>query len=609
MMKKSINKKPKQQKTAKVPRLVGLGRAEFEMILHLPEDALTYYNTDWSKINEISDLAFLKENKDLWDRIQFVSTNSLINTLLFINKSHSSKSFVEWVLMKPLHYSEKEEFLKDIIGYVTEHNFLFLFEADILESESHLTFTLKCGKKSKSFRICESEKVEKAEIGMKPQVKTEEDQKEHEEVEKKERTAEEGPFEKLTIEVAEYDYLFVDLEEFVPYMGENPEILTHFANFLQKKVVPHQNLKLVMSYPDLIKSITNFDLNTVNIISELLSASDITISDKKPAYSLFKMLHKISNVSDSSSADLEEKEVPNYFAYGIKPTRAGPRLGIFINDFQKLNVIETINSGNANKIIFQNEYDFQLYPKINHTNQKLVSDYRALIGNHYSELKSVFLGGLLSRVVSSTSKNMTKEFLTAFLTGSEASKRILELHKNKLDLPPLHEFYVVKISQSKIEKELEKEELKKKESKFVLDCVNKNTSNLKYYNPLFDDHLNSFFASEVIRKQLKSKGFINTNGFIMYDANYRACMGASPKRKRFDEEEKEKQLLYAIKSINVADDPQDKSHFDSYSRMMNSNSPTNRKLPSVQFEYSNILAKSTSTKTSKKKLKPIGNII
>lgn len=601
----NANKKQNQSqsKQLKVPRAVSFGRVDFNFILNLPEEILPFYNLTWEKLNDISDLAFLKETKELWDSIQLISNNSLTNILMFINKAHNIKSFVEMTLFKELQFEEKENFLKEIITHVTEHNYLFLIELNMMECKHNITFTVKCDKKTKTFDICkgsEEEREKEEGIPIENQIEKAEGSK------SQASKTEEDPFRKLNIDFSEFDFLIVDLEEIFHFLPQNPKILKQFTNFLQKKIMKNKNLKLVVNYPDVMKSLESVDLETINVLTEIISSSDILIFEKKQALSLFNMLHRIGVGSDiltgSSSGFIDEKELHNYFAYGLKFSRSGPKVGLFLNDFQKFQVVEVTKG----KIDFNTEYDCQLHPKINHTNQKLISEYKNLIYSNFSMLKSVFLGGFLSRIVTSN-KKLSKEYYSAYLAGCETSKRILEIYKNYLDLPLEHDFYIVKIPQIKIDKELEKEELRRREQRFVLDCVNRNNSHIKYYNPLFDDHLNSFFASESVRKQLKEKGFINTNGFIMYDPNYRAVMGSSPKRKLSNDREKEKQLLYAIRNINVADDPRDKTHFDSYSKMLHSNSPTNRKLPSVHFEY-NSMSKTSNFKGGvfgKKKLKPI----
>ena len=55
---------------------------------------------------------------------------------------------------------------------------------------------------------------------------------------------------------------------------------------------------------------------------------------------------------------------------------------------------------------------------------------------------------------------------------------------------------------------------------------------MKNYVSLYDFHLKSFFISDLIRKELKSKGFINTQGFIMYDPMYRDVIGIKLKKRK-----------------------------------------------------------------------------
>lgn len=171
------------------------------------------------------------------------------------------------------------------------------------------------------------------------------------------------------------------------------------------------------------------------------------------------------------------------------------------------------------------------------------------INNNY--FKSIFFGGYFSNYI------FNEDHYSSYFTGAESTKRILEIFKNKIDFPTNPDFYVVKLQKSKILKDQHKEKLKQKEEKFVLDCINKTNSSIKYYNPLFDDNLNAFFASSVIRKQLKDKGFINTNGFVLYDSSYKNLLGGPPKpKKRLDTSERERHLLLAIKQNKV------KSFFD-----------------------------------------------
>jgi hypothetical protein len=567
---KKTSKKGMGGKPQRVPRVVSIGRIDFDYTLTLPEDYLLSIGVDIETVSKAEDLAFLKDNKDLWDRIVLSSNNGLVNMLVYLNKVTTNKTFIEMTLFNSFSFAEKDSFLKELVNYVTEHNYLFIIEANVINCENKISFTLKSGKRSKSISLFDES------------VKTEKE------------STEEFSFSKVDIDFAEFDYFLIDFEEFFSLGERSLSILEDFRRFVERRVLPHKNLKIAFNYPDMIKNFQNLNLDTIGLIEDFLSYGDFFIFEKTDASALFSMLGQIKEGGQPT-----EVGVYKYLVQDARYARAGNKVVLLMEDLQKCSMIE-FNS-KTHRIFYQNEFDLQLHPRINHFNQKLVEEYKKLILIYGPLLKSVFLGGLLSKAIVAES-TVSSELYAGFLTGTECAKRILELMKNNLELPLEHEFYMVKIAKAKIQKEIEREELKRREQKFVLDCINKQNSHLKFYNPLFDDHLNSFFASEVIRHQLKEKGFINTNGFIMYDPKYRSVMGASPRRKKINEMEKEKQLLYAIKSINVSED-KDKSNFDSYSKMLNSNSPTNRKLPTVHFEYT--LNNKFSTKNTKRKLKPI----
>ena len=122
---------------------------------------------------------------------------------------------------------------------------------------------------------------------------------------------------------------------------------------------------------------------------------------------------------------------------------------------------------------------------------------------------------------------------------------------------------------------LKEESMKQKESKFTLDCLNKKKSQLQFYNPLFDYHLHSYFNSHVNRKVLRTKGFINSKGYIMYDPVYRDLLGNSPQRKK---QVPDKVLLNSITRLNIGKDINNKE-IDVFNTVLKKTSPINRKLP------------------------------
>ena len=129
-------------------------------------------------------------------------------------------------------------------------------------------------------------------------------------------------------------------------------------------------------------------------------------------------------------------------------------------------------------------------------------------------------------------------------------------------------------------KDLEKFASGGKENGFVLDCTNKQKSTMKDYVSLYDYHLKTFFSSEYVRKDLKSKGFINTKGFIMYDPVHRNVMGTKKekKKKNITEEEMKSKVMNSIQGIDVPNNIKDKE-INAEKMAKNQNIATNDKLP------------------------------
>ena len=129
---------------------------------------------------------------------------------------------------------------------------------------------------------------------------------------------------------------------------------------------------------------------------------------------------------------------------------------------------------------------------------------------------------------------------------------------------------------------MEKLSINGKEGNFILDCTNKNKSTLKDYVSLFDYNLKDFFSSDVIRKNLQDKGFINSEGYIMYDPLYREVMGAKYKNlKKFKGDELKSQIISNIKNIDVPARLQDKE-YDPKKAVEKQVMPTNRKIPYIK---------------------------
>jgi len=337
-------------------------------------------------------------------------------------------------------------------------------------------------------------------------------------------------------EIEEYDFIFLNLEEFLNFHGSGLHLI-ELADFLKKIAAAAKTPRIAVSFPNILLNLHIMNLELIDIILTIMSYTDVFLFDKKECLAFFNMLSQMNN-----ERELAEKNLFDHFQNQIKHVKSGvAKIGLFLDELQKFTVVEQMGE----RLICKNEHLLNLYPKINHTNQKVVEDYRKIMLLNSSYLRGIFFGGYFAKYL------FQEDHYPAFISGIESTKRILELFKNKIDFPADPDFYVIKIQKEKIDKDLARKTLRKKEELFVLDCINKKTASIKHYNPLFDDNLNSFFAGEVIRKQLKEKGFINTNGFVLYDPSYKNISPPKNLKTRIDTAEKEKRLLYAIKNNKV----------------------------------------------------------
>jgi hypothetical protein len=513
----------KDNKPTKEARIASLGPLSYNFTIHLTKNDLKDYNIDIEKIEKVSDLLFLDEDESLYDRIQLSSNNSVVNTMYYINKAYTTRSFVEIMALQGTRLSPDAEFLEDAIKHVTEtRGFIFTKELTF-NCPPKISFQAKCGKQlSKQIKL--------------DFLKKEEDLDKDEKTLEKEKKKK---INKIINSLEMFDYFFLDLNE----ISKVQDIisLVDVKNILKKVLANSKTLNIIVSCPNIIDSENLVDMELFTVIQDILGYADICIFEKKDSLNFLNTLSILSGGQEYVIP--QEKHLEPLFLGTIKCLKRSKKIALFMDEFTKLHILER----NGDYIVNRNVYEFSLYPRINHTNQKVVDEYKRHIVLNYQLLKCVLLGGFFSRLINN------QPIYTAYLAGSEMTKRILEIFKNKMDIPLQNEFYVVKLPKNKIEKALETEQLKKQEQKFVLDCVNKNSSSLKFYNPLLDDNLHTYFASSYVRRQLKTKGFIDTKGFLLYDSVYKNSLGVSPRRKLnvLDDSDREKKLLYTIRHRNL----------------------------------------------------------
>ena len=279
----------------------------------------------------------------------------------------------------------------------------------------------------------------------------------------------------------------------------------------------------------------------------------------------------------------------NGIASGTKKEVDGDKYGFFLEDFVKFYMVHA-NKKKAKK----NEFDCQLFPKVNHNNIKLIDEYKNIIKKNSNNYVSIFITFFISGITSSGATD--EAIIGGFLNALEIIKRKVECEKNNINLNEKN-LMKYKISEKNLAERIKELNLINQEGDFVLDCTNKEKSELKEYIPLYDYHLVYYFRSYVNQKELKKKGFINDKGYIMYDPVHRKRMRLDLANVKLNEEETQKKVESNIKNIDVGSRIKDKE-IDSSKIDNDNNLTTVRKLPKSKY---GIVGKNAKGKNKKDK--------
>ena len=657
-----------------------------------------YYKLE--DLTSIQSLNFMKDKKEIWDKIVLNGGNDTIKQLLIGNKASKRKCHIDYIGYGRPTFEGEEEFFDEIYNYVTSKNHLTISKTPLIEgSSSSLTIILKHKGKTQTINSGKSQEEEEKENKKKSKKKKktnekdkkekkdnkdkkdnkEEDEEEEEEdsdddegeeddeeEEKKEDDYEETEAMKekripkfkrgssvlvnLNPSYPRYDMVYINYSDAKKIPGDFKmkdllELLkffkskgsTLFVNFYKpkkKKVQEepeepedsHENDNAIMGEgktkenpeenkeeeeeekkPEKKEKKKEGPSRKMIELNQLYDFTNIFFFDTKQCGKIFnKHYETFTEDNIYNRKKITRTKIYDYFIKGIstatKEEVSGMKVGLFLDNLNKFTIILASKKA-ANK----QEFDSQPYPKVNHSNLELIKGYKKILKKNKNDYYYILISNIVINCAANAPNCMSSEIIyPAFLIALEIIKKKLECEKN--DLEQDESIYKVKISDKVISKDLEKFASGGKENGFVLDCTNKKKSTMKNYVSLYDFHLKSFFSSDLIRKDLKSKGFINTQGFIMYDPMHRDVMGIKTEKKKKKEtnEEKKDKVKSSIQGINVPSNIKDKE-IDAEKAALTKNTPTDKKLPFSKDAQSTITTKKRKRKHKKGTGSNLGN--
>ena len=476
-----------------------------EMILSLEERQYESLNIKYKEIEKVEDLNnFCPKNplemKKLTSLIELQSNNFLFNSILFINQSSNIKYPIKYLIPFSPKFPQELYFMYEVIKTITEINYIYIEEYNILDIKPNIVFTLKLIENDltvdeKSFLI-----VNENNYRNNNNIKIVENKKE-------ENIYNGDLYKELNFEY-DCDIFYTTISDLFN-CKKNSE--NEIVEFIQKLVNKNPKTKICI----------NFDENYLSInkdfIENVFSNTDIFIIEKKDVINFYDNLFKhVENDEDNKNTSITKKDniLANFFVNKIKTTKINQqiKLGIFINDMKEIFLIQ--QDPNSNSILFEINQNLDLIPQNKKEDEQKM--YKQLIKSDYNSLKSVYIGAFLNRLIRQES------FFICLKDSLKCTIKYIDIKKFGLDVPTVQNYYEIKINKKnkkfKINKLENKIEIKNKllENKFILDCTNLNNK-INTYNSLYDENCMSFFNSKEIRKHLQRQGFINKKGKILLD--------------------------------------------------------------------------------------------
>ena len=649
---KNNQKKQPKQKVKELPGCLSFGKLDLiykieftekdlektEEEIKQDENGTKYRNIE--DINTLTDLQFIKDKKNIWDKIILKPNNSTLEQLLTANKISKKKMAVEYITYGNPKFEGDEEYFLEIYNYLNEKNNFDINETPLVEDGSYsLKFELQFKDQTHTFKIGtggDDKDEENKEENANEQYKNEEAKETGEENKENKENKEEKKKEEEKVEPDEYEPNEAMKADKIPKFSRKDTVLCNlnpkqkkyflfYLNFDDLKNIPgdfdkrdliellyflkKKGSKIFINYykPEEKKEEKKEESNEnkekkeekkeekkdeerdekeekeMKNLNNLYYLTDLYFFDFKQAIEEFNKHYKIFTTDKTDKSVINKQKVLDYFINGIasgtKKEVDGDKFGFFLEDFIKFYVIHA-NKKKAKK----NEFDCQLFPKINHNNINVIDEYKNIIKKNLNEYISIFISFILSGIGSSGSVS-NEAILGGFLNALEIIKRKVECEKNKINLNEKN-LMKYKISEKTLSERIKELNLINQEDEFVLDCTNKQKSELQEYIPLYDYHLVYYFRSSVNQKELKKKGFINDKGYIMYDPVHRKRMRNDLVNVKLNDEETQKKVESNIKNIDVGSRIKDKE-IDSSKINKDNNMTTLKKLPKAKYGLTN----------------------
>ena len=563
--------------------------------------SISYYDID--NFKTISDLEFLKDRKEVWDKFQLIPNNYTLKHLLLANILRKKNVVTEYIGFGRPGFTGNEEFFEEIFNHISLKNNIFFNKTPLSKNiNCHLNFEFTHKNKNNNFETqssggCTNENEEQNK------------NKKNKKKEKPEFSRNDSFFRKINLLNEKYFLFYLNYQEIEEFSKNFQQIdLIELIYFLRKKgtkifinFFKNEKPKEIESKKEEDNDIASEHFNTksfyyeetedkpeeeeqeeekgekekkMNDINNIYYFTDLYFFDSKQAPKKFNK-HYNFFTADKIKSGVNKGNLYDYFIKGIatgtKDTVDKEKFGFFIEYFNKLYIIRA-DKNSANKY----EFDLKIHPQINHYNMNIIAIYKDIIKKNKNYYISLILSFILGSIMENNSTSIETLF-KGYASGLETIKKKLELEKNNLDINE-DDYIKGQISDYGVDIKIKTLEFTGQENGFILDCTNKVKSELKDYVPLYDTHMVNYLKNSYHLDELKKRGFINNKGYIMIDPQYRNIMKDDEQPFSNDKKIYNKAVESNIRKINVLMKESDRLK-DPKKEALQSNKPTKKMIP------------------------------
>jgi hypothetical protein len=551
-------------------KLCSFGILDININLVLRQIQAETYNFNINKYNSVEDLENLffpneSDNKNnnstyyrnenlnnkginYFDFISLSSDNNLINTLLFINRAYKTKTFIEFIMLNQMEFSETTKFVRKMIQEIFDRNYFFIIEHKILDLPSKIKFIIKILNNDnddiismKTFELFEINEIEVDQNVVNEKGDTGSMESRGEESDPELFFANLNQknnyynyksvlsIDKINYNFGDSDYFLFDLSITQDLKISNKK---EFPIIIYEIIKKYPKIKIILILDDNLNSIekSNLKLN-----KKLIELSDIIFAFKDSLNNFLEIYNSTIKKSlksqrnntntinslNNSKENLEFIGNPKKQKFDLimddqdKCRKNIPRLSVILDNLNNVTIYE--QEGIQMKIDYVEVFNLST---LNIKNKNKIE----YLYNNSNLFAHIFIAGFLSRKINE------KSLRVCIKAGDLLMKKSLFIFMNNIDYISDIDFFNVlvpsnkKYNGRKINKEMIKEfeQLFIKENNFILDCTNVIKCQKKEYNPLFDENCASFLLRDINMKHLKDAGFINKKGIILKDpANVR----------------------------------------------------------------------------------------